>query len=95
MFAKLRPLGNHVWVELIEKKEKTQGGIYIPDTAQEKTQIAKVLAAGPGKYNAQGVVVPVQVKVGDTVFFGKFAGVAAGDKYMVLKEDDILGIIEE
>ncbi|MBY0384869.1 co-chaperone GroES [bacterium] len=95
MFQKLRPLSNHVWVELIEKNEKTQGGIYIPDAAKEKTQTAKVLATGPGKQNAQGVVVPLQVKVGDTIFFGKFSGVAAGDKFMVLKEDDILGVIEE
>jgi chaperonin GroES len=95
MFQKLRPLGNNVWVELIEKNEKTAGGIYIPDAAKEKTQMAKVLSTGPGKYNVNGTLLPVQVKAGDIVFFGKFSGVAAGDKCMVLKEDDILGVIED
>jgi len=94
MFQKLRPLGNHVWVELIEKNERTAGGIYIPDAAKEKTQLAKVLATGPGR-NVNGNVVPMQVTVGDTVFFGKFSGVQAGEKFMVLKEEDILGIVEE
>lgn len=94
MFQKLRPLGNHVWVELIEKSEKTAGGLYIPDAAQEKTQTAKVLATGPGKRNNDGTFIPMQVQVGDTVFFGKFSGVQAGNKFMVLKEEDVLGIIE-
>jgi len=94
MFQKLRPLGNHVWVELIEKNEKTAGGLYIPDAAKEKTQTAKVLATGPGKYNSQGILIPMHVQIGDIIFFSKFAGVQAGDAYMVLKEDDIVGIIE-
>jgi chaperonin GroES len=94
MFQKLRPLGNHVWVELIDKNEKTAGGLYIPDAAKEKTQTAKVLATGPGKQNMNGTLIPMQVAVGDTVFFGKFSGIAAGDKFMVLKEEDILGIVE-
>ena len=94
MFEKLRPLHNHILVELIEKNEKTAGGLYIPDAAKEKTQTAKVIATGPGKHNQQGVLVPMQVTIGDTVFFGKFAGVQAGDRFMVLKEEDILGIIE-
>jgi len=95
MFQKLRPLGSHVWVELIEKNEKTQGGIFIPDAAKEKTQTAKVLAVGPGKASVNGSLIPMQVKVNDTIFFGKFSGVQAGDKFMVLKEEDILGIIED
>ena len=94
MFQKLRPLGNHVWVELIEKNEKTQGGIFIPDSAKEKTQTATVLAVGPGKMSAQSTFIPLQVQVGDVVFFGKFSGVPAGDKFMILKEEDILGIVE-
>ena len=94
MFEKLRPLSNHVWVELIEKNDKTSGGLYIPDAAKEKTQTAKVLATGPGKQNNNGIIIPMQVCVGDTIFFGKFSGIAAGDKFMVLKEEDILGIIE-
>lgn len=95
MFQKLRPLNNHVWVELIEKNEKTQGGIFIPDSAKEKTQTAKVLAVGPGKMSAQGTVIPMQVQIGDIVFFGKFSGVQAGDTCMILKEEDILGIVEK
>ena len=94
MFQKLRPLGNHLWVELIEKNEKTAGGIYIPDAAKEKTQTAKVLAVVPGKLSEAGHLIPMQVRVGDIVFFGKFSGVAAGDKCMVLKEEDVLGIVE-
>lgn len=95
MFQKLRPLNNHIWVELIEKNEKTAGGLYIPDAAKEKTQTAKVLATGPGKLNLNGTFIPMQVQVGDVVFFGKFSGVQAGDKFMVLKEEDILGIVEQ
>ena len=95
MFEKLRPLSNHVWVELIEKEEKTAGGIFIPDAAKEKTQAATVLAVGEGKRSLDGSLMPMQVKVGDTVFFGKFSGTQAGDAHMVLKEEDILGIIED
>ena len=94
MFQKLRPLNNHVWVELIEKNERTQGGLFIPDAAKEKTQTAKVLAVGPGKSSVNGALIPMQVQIGDTVFFGKFSGIQAGDKFMVLKEEDILGIVE-
>lgn len=94
MFQKFRPLSNHVWVELVEQEQKTAGGIIIPDAAQEKTQTAKILAVGEGKRSADGALIPMQVKVGDTVFFGKYAGTQAGEKYMILKEEDILGIIE-
>ena len=94
MFQKLRPLGNHVWVELIDKNERTAGGLYIPDAAKEKTQTAQVLATGPGKHNVNGDLIPMQVTIGDTIFFGKFSGIQAGDKFMELKEEDILGIIE-
>jgi chaperonin GroES len=85
MFQKFRPLGTHVWVERIEKDTKTAGGIYIPGSAQEDTQTGKVLAIGDAKH----------VQVGDTIFFAKFAGNKAGLKHLVLKEEDILGIIEE
>lgn len=95
MFQKLRPLGNHVWVELIEKNERTQGGIFIPDSAKEKTQTATVLAVGPGKLSVNNTLITMHVQVGDTVFFGKFSGIPAGDKFMILKEEDILGIIEQ
>lgn len=94
MFQKLRPLSNHVWVELIDKNEKTAGGLYIPDAAKEKAQTGKVLATGPGKQQSNGSIIPMQVAIGDIIFFGKFAGVAANDRCIVIKEDDILGIIE-
>ena len=94
MFQKLRPLGNHVWVELIEKNDRTQGGLFIPDAAKEKTQTAKVLATGPGKISGNGTITPMQVHIGDVVFFGKFSGIQAGEKFMILKEEDILGIVE-
>lgn len=95
MFDKFRPLNNNVWVELIEEEAKTTGGLFIPDAAKEKTQKAKVLAVGLGKLDAQGNKIPMQVQVGDLVFFGKFSGTQAGQNYMVLKEDEILGIIEK
>lgn len=85
MFQKFRPLGTHVWVERIEKDTKTAGGIYIPGSAQEDTQTGKVLAIGAAEH----------VKVGDTIFFAKFAGNKAGSKHLVIKEEDILGIIED
>ena len=94
MFQKLRPLSNHIWVQLVHKNEKTAGGLYIPDAAQEKTQIGKVLATGPGRYTSNGILIPVQLQVGDVVFFGKFSGIQAGEGFMVLKEEDILGVVE-
>lgn len=95
MFDKFRPLNNNVWVELIEEEAKTHGGLFIPDGAKEKTQKAKVLAVGLGKFDAQGNKIPMQVQIGDVIFFGKFSGTQAGQNYMVLKEDEILGIIEK
>jgi len=95
MFDKFRPLNNNVWVELIEEEAKTNGGLFIPDAAKEKTQKAKVLAVGLGKVDAQGNKIPMQVQIGDVIFFGKFSGTQAGPSYMVLKEDEILGIIEK
>ncbi len=95
MFDKFRPLNNNVWVELIEEEAKTHGGLFIPDAAKEKTQKAKVLAVGLGKVDVQGNKIPMQVQIGDVIFFGKFSGTQAGPNYMVLKEDEILGIIEK
>ncbi|MFA5999339.1 MAG: co-chaperone GroES [Candidatus Babeliales bacterium] len=94
MFEKFRPLGNNVWIKRIEEETKTAGGLYIPDAAKEETQTGKVMAVGCGLKNDKGDLIPMQVKVGDTIFFGKYAGTKAGEKFLVLKEDDILGIIE-
>lgn len=85
MFEKLRPLNNNVWVKLIKEEEKTSGGLYIPDSAKQDAQIGLVQAVGNG----------TQIKLGEKVFFGKYSGTKAGDHYIVLKEEDVLGIIED
>ena len=95
MFEKFRPLNNNVWVKRVEEQVKTASGLYIPDSAKEETQTGIVMAIGFGARNDKGDLIPMQVKVGDTIFFGKYSGTKAGDKYLVLKEEDILGIVEE
>ena len=95
---KIRPLGDRVVVEPLEAEEKTKGGIILPDTAKEKPQEGKVVAVGKGKVNDKGEVVPMEVKVGDKVLYGKYAGteVTVDDKqYIILREEDILAIVEE
>lgn len=95
MLDKLRPLQDRVLVQRIEEvAEKTTGGIFIPDTAKEKAQMGKVLAVGTGRVTSEGKVIPLQVKKGDTVFFGKYSGTDAGDNALILREDEILGIVE-
>ena len=85
MFERFRPLNNNVWVKRIQEEEKTAGGIYIPDSAKQDAQMGVVEAVGQG----------TQIKKGDKVFFGQYSGTKAGDNYLVLKEEDVLGIIEE
>jgi len=95
---KIRPLGDRVVIEPLEAEEKTKGGIILPDTAKEKPQEGKVVAVGKGKMNDKGELVPLEVKVGDKVLYGKYAGteVTVDDKqYIILREDDILAIVEE
>lgn len=92
MIDKLRPLYDRVLIKRLELEEKTASGIIIPDIAKEKGQTGKVIAVGGGKITPDGRAIPLQVKVGDTVFFGKFVGTDAGE-YVVLREDEILGII--
>ncbi len=94
---KVRPLSDRVLVERIEEEEKKVGNIVIPDTAKEKPQKGKVVAAGPGSRNEKGDVNPMEVKEGDTVLFGKYAGTDVkidGVEYLILKENDILAIVE-
>lgn len=94
----LKPLGDKIIIQLLEEKGKTKGGIVLPDTAKEKPQEAKVLAVGSGKVLANGKVVKPDVKVGDTVLFGKYAGneVKLGQgEIMILSQDDVLAIIKE
>jgi len=94
----LRPLGDRVLVERIEEEEKiTPGGIIIPDSAKEKPTQGRVVAAGPGKRDKEGQRIPIEIKVGDRIVFGKWGGneiKMGGKEYLLLKEDDIYGIIE-
>ena len=93
----LRPLQDRLLVKRLEEKEQMQGGIIIPDTAKEKPQQAKVLAVGPGRVTEDGKLQPVEVKAGDTVVFGKYAGTEVkidGDDLLIIREDDVLGVLE-
>src|SRR6059036_2305784 len=95
---KIRPLQDRVIVKRLEEEiEKTKGGIIIPDTAKEKPQQGKVIAAGKGKVGDNGKVTPLDVKVGDKILFGKYAGSDIkidGEEHLIMREEDILGIIE-
>ena len=93
---KIKPLNDRVLVVGIEDKEKTTGGIIIPDTAKEKPQEGKVVAVGPGKWDKNGKRIPLEVKEGDRVLFGKYTGNEVnidGNEYLIMRENDILGII--
>ena len=92
-----KPLGSRVLVEPIEQEENTAGGIILPETAKEKPQEGKVLAAGPGERDEDGKRVAMDVKVGDRVLYAKYSGTEVkmdGKKLLILRESDILGIIE-
>ena len=94
---KVRPLHDRILVERLEEKEVKRGGIIIPDTAKEKPQEGKVVAVGNGKVNDDGKKVPLDVKAGDKILFGKYSGseVKIDDKeYLILREEDILAILE-
>ena len=95
---KIRPLQDRVIVQRIEEEEKTKGGLIIPDTAKEKPQEGKVIAVGKGKLNEDGKVTPMDVKVNDRVLFGKYSGTEInidGEEHLIMREEDILGIIEK
>ncbi|HEV2600685.1 MAG TPA: co-chaperone GroES [Candidatus Babeliales bacterium] len=94
MFDQFRPLGDKVLVKRIEQEEKTAFGIIIPDAAKEKAQTGVVLAVGPGRFNGT-TVVPMNVAIGDKVYFGKYSGTEADRDHLIIKEDDILGIIKQ
>lgn len=94
----IKPLGERVVIKVLESEEKTKSGIVLPDTAKEKPQMGKVLAVGPGKILENGQKVPLEVKEGDTVLFAKYAGTEVkldGEEYMVLKESDILAVVNK
>ena len=95
---KIRPLQDRVIVKRVEEEETTKGGIIIPDTAKEKPIEGKVIAAGKGKVREDGKVQPLDVKKGDRVLFGKYAGTEVkveGEEHLIMREDDILGVIEK
>jgi chaperonin GroES len=96
--VKIRPLQDRVIVKRIEEEEKTKGGIIIPDTAKEKPQEGKVVAVGKGKVGDDGKIIPLDVKVNDRILFGKYSGSEInidGEELLIMREDDILGVIEK
>jgi len=95
--ATLKPLSDRIIVKAVSAEQKTAGGIVLPDTAQEKPQQAEVIAVGPGKVLDNGKTSPMDVNVGDRVYYGKYSGTEVklnGAEYVVLRQDDILGVVE-
>ena len=93
----LRPLQDRIIVKRVEEETKTAGGLFIPETAKEKPQRGEIVAVGNGKKTEDGKVLPLDVKVGDTVLFGKYAGTEIkvdGNDYLMMREDDILAVVE-
>ena len=94
---KFRPLYDRILVERVESEEVTKGGIILPDTAKEKPQQGKIIAVGHGRRLEDGKVVPLELKAGDVVLFGKYSGSEIkieGVEYLIMKEDDVLGLVE-
>ena len=94
---KIRPLHDRVIVKRIEEERKSAGGIVIPDTAAEKPDQGEIVAVGKGKKDDNGKLIPIDVKVGDRVLFGKYSGQTVkvkGDELLVIREEDVLGVIE-
>ena len=97
MSLNLKPLGSRVVIEPVEENEVTAGGIVLPDTAKEKPQKGTVLSIGPGDRDDDGKHIPMDVKVGDRVLFSKYGGTEVkidGSDYLILRQDDVLGVIE-
>ena len=95
--VKLRPLHDRILVKRLEEKEEKHGSIIIPDSAKEKPQEGKVIAVGNGKVTDEGKKLPLDVKAGDRILFGKYSGSEVkidGDEYLILREEDVLGILD-
>jgi chaperonin GroES len=95
---KFRPLHDRVVVRRVDAEEKTKGGIIIPDTAKEKPQEGEVIAAGPGARDESGKLVPLDLKAGDRILFGKWSGTEIkleGEELLIMKESDVMGIVEK
>ena len=93
---KIRPLQDRILVKRLESEEKTSGGIIIPDSAKEKPHKGEIVAAGNGRILEDGTVLPLEVKVGDAILFGKYAGTELkldGAEYIMMREDDVLGVL--
>jgi chaperonin GroES len=96
--VKVRPLHDRIIVQRIEESEQKVGGIIIPDTAKEKPQQGRVMAVGKGRVEKDGKITPLDVKEGDTVLFGKYSGQEIkldGDEYLIMREEEVLGVIEK
>ncbi|MBV8105884.1 MAG: co-chaperone GroES [Hyphomicrobiales bacterium] len=94
---KFRPLHDRVVVKRVDAEEKTKGGIIIPDTAKEKPQEGEVIAVGPGGRDESGKLIPIDLKVGDRILFGKWSGTEIkleGEELLIMKESDVMGVIE-
>ncbi|MFO7497494.1 MAG: co-chaperone GroES [Desulfobacterales bacterium] len=94
---KLRPLQDRIIVQRVEEESKTKGGIIIPDSAKEKPAEGIVISVGKGKVADDGKLIPMEVKTGDRILFGKYSGTEVkveGEEYLIMREDDVLGIIE-
>src|SRR5690349_14409428 len=94
---RLRPLGGRVLVKPIEKKDEVRGGLIIPDTAKEKPQEGEIVAAGKGKVGDDGKLIPMDVKAGDKILYGKYSGQEIkieGQEYLIMHQEDIIGIVE-
>ena len=97
MAVNIRPLNDRIIVRRLEEQEQMRGGLYIPDTAKEKPQEGEVLAVGNGKLLDNGQRIAIDLKAGDRILFGKYAGTEIkldGDEYLILREDDVLGVVE-
>lgn len=95
---KFRPLYDRIVVERVESEDKTAGGIILPDTAKEKPQQGKIIAVGQGKRTEDGKLLPLELKAGDLILFGKYSGSeikVEGVEYLIMREDDVLGIVEK
>ena len=95
--VKIRPLGDRVLVKPLDKEKQERGGLIIPDTAKEKPQEGEIVAAGKGKVSDDGKVLPMDVKAGDRILYGKYSGTEIkidGDDYLIMHQEDILGILE-
>ena len=97
MAIKVRPLHDRIIVQRLEEEEQQVGGIIIPDTAKEKPQQGKIVAVGKGKVKEDGGILPMDVKDGDTILFGKYSGQEIkldGEEYLIMREEEVLGVIE-